>query len=267
MKKIETGGTQSIGRAATILRAVAASSQAGFGLGEIAAQTGIEKPTTHRILRRLIDESLLIQDPSTRAYHLGPLLYELGLAAAPSVPAQQLCSEALSELSRITGDSSFLMVRSGEDSVCLDRQEGHFPIKVLALGVGQRRPLGCGAGSIALMSLLPDEQIDEILHGNAGRLLARGEPAVDEFWAMVRKARSDGYATKDAPDLPVRSLSIAIRDVYGNGLCALSITSLTVRVEQRHSMLVDTLRSITDELGQKIRGSITREQLASRYAS
>lgn len=255
-KKLETGGTQSIGRAAAILRVLATAGPQGMGLGDVAAQAEMERPTAHRILRRLVDEALVMQGPGTRAYRLGPLVYELGLAAGPSIPAQELCSAALQELSMITGDSSFLMVRSGADSVCLQRHEGHFPIKVLVLGVGQRRPLGCGAGSIALMSLLPDDQVEKLLLSNRARLDAQGEPDTDTLLAAVRRAREDGFATKDAPDMPVRSLSMPVRDAYGNGVCALSVTSLTARVEQRQAMLVATLRQLTQELSRKIRGSL-----------
>lgn len=254
-KKNEIAGTQSIGRATEILRTIAASDGAGFGLGEVVERTGIEKPTVHRILRRLVTEAMLTQNPATRNYHLGPLLYELGLAATPPVPAQQLCREAIRELSSLTGDSAFLMLRSGQDVVCLDRSEGHFPIKVLNLGVGQRRPMGCGAGSIALLSLLPDDQVEKILVKNAQELRARGEPSTEEFYKIVKQARKEGYAVKDAPDLPVRTLSVPIRDVYGHGVCALSVTSLTMRVEQNHTKMVDTLKRVAEELSWKIRGS------------
>lgn len=257
IKKNEIAGTQSIGRATEILRTVAASDGAGFGLGDIVERTGIEKPTVHRILRRLVTEAMLTQNPATRNYHLGPLLYELGLAATPSVPARQLCAQAIRELSDITGDSAFLMLGSGYDVVCLDRSEGHFPIKVLNLGAGQRRPMGCGAGSIALLSVMPDEQVEKILRNNANELKARGEPPVEEYYQLIGQAREQGYAVKDAPDLPVRTLSIPIRDAYGHGVCALSVTTLTMRVEQNRSKMVNTLRRIAEELSWKIRGSMT----------
>src|SRR5690606_25049655 len=126
-KKPEAGGTQSIGRATAILRLLATAGPDGMGLADVASYAGMERPTAHRILRRLVEESLVTQGPGSRAYRLGPLLYELGLAAGPSIPAQEVCSAALEELARITGDSAFLMVRSGFDSVCLQRREGHFP--------------------------------------------------------------------------------------------------------------------------------------------
>jgi DNA-binding IclR family transcriptional regulator len=253
-KKLDAGGTQSIGRATAILRVLGAAGPDGLGLSEIALQAQMERPTAHRILRRLVEEALVVQLADKRTYRLGPLLYELGLAAGPSIPAQELCSEAMRELSRITGDCSFLIARSGTDSVCFQRHEGHFPIKVLMLGIGQRRPLGCGAGSIALLSLLPDEQIEDILRANRPRLDAIGEPDHTTFRAIIGKAKADGYATKDAPDLPVRTLSMPIVDAHGHGVYALSVTSLTVRMEQRQTMIVTALRQITKELERKIRG-------------
>lgn len=268
MKSKEIPGTQSIGRAASLLRLIASTEgrDGGFSLGDLAEQSRLEKPTVHRILRRLVEENMLVQDPAARTYHLGPLLYELGLAAKPPIPARQWCSEALAELARLTGDSTFLIGRSGHDSVCLDRREGHFPIKVLVLGVGQRRPLGAGAGSIALMSLQPDDDIHRSLVHNADRLRARGEPSPDALMTVVQQARKQGFASKDAPDLPVRTLSMAVADHYGNGICAISVTSLASRMEERHTMLVDTLQSITRDLSQRMRSSFTHETLLGRYA-
>lgn len=57
-------------------------------------------------------------------------------------------------------------------------------------------------------------------------------------------------------DLPVRSLSMPLRDVYGNGVCALSVPTLTIRVEQNHDKMVGALKRITETLALKIRGSI-----------
>jgi len=257
MKKTDSQGTQSIGRAVAILRAVASVEGKGSSLAEISRLAGLERSTAHRMLKRLVEEQLVTQDPVTRCYYLGPVLYELGLAAKPAIPVHEWCSEGLAELARLSGDCTFLIGMSAYDSVCLARREGHFPIKVLVLSTGQRRPLGAGAGSIALMSLLPDDQVRHILDHNQRTLQERGEPPVDELWRIIDRTRREGYATKDAPNLPVRSLSMPVVDQYGRGLCALSVTSLTPRIEQRTPMLVDTLHAITRDLNRRVRNVVT----------
>ena len=56
-------GTQAIARAAALLRELASSSGSERTLAEISRNLGLERPTVHRILRRLVDEKLVRQNP------------------------------------------------------------------------------------------------------------------------------------------------------------------------------------------------------------
>ena len=40
---------------------------------------------------------------------------------------------------------------SGADAVCIDRRLGSYPVKTLTVEVGTKRPLGIGAGSLAIL--------------------------------------------------------------------------------------------------------------------
>jgi DNA-binding IclR family transcriptional regulator len=65
-------------------------------------------------------------------------------------------------IAEATGDTVFLTQRSGLDSVCVDRQEGTFPIKTFTLEIGMRRPLGVGTGSLAILSGLSEEEVKHV---------------------------------------------------------------------------------------------------------
>src|SRR5690606_31297222 len=84
----------------------------------------------------------------------------------------ELARPALIRLARETGDTVFLSVREGLDAICLERQVGSYPIKTLTLDVGDRRPLGVGAGSLALLAFLPEAEIAEIIASNEPRLVS-----------------------------------------------------------------------------------------------
>ena len=58
----------------------------------------------------------------------------------------RLAEPALERLAHRTQDTVYLVARVGDEIVCLDAREGSFPIKALTLNVGDRRPLGIGAG-------------------------------------------------------------------------------------------------------------------------
>lgn len=55
-------GTQAVARAA-LLRAIAGSPRREIGLAELERALELERPTAHRILRRLVDEGLVRQNP------------------------------------------------------------------------------------------------------------------------------------------------------------------------------------------------------------
>jgi len=91
----------------------------------------------------------------------------------------------------------FLIARSGYDSVCIDRREGAFPIKTFTLDVGTRRPLGAGAGGLALLLLLPDEEVDAIIAANAVRIGSYNKLTVPALLKALRRSRELGYALND----------------------------------------------------------------------
>ena len=94
------GGTQAIARAASLLREIAANGATSASLADLASRLGLERPTAYRILQRLVVEGLAEQDPLTKGYGLGPLLYELGLASKPPLRLHSMASEALHQIGR-----------------------------------------------------------------------------------------------------------------------------------------------------------------------
>lgn len=246
-------GTQAIGRAAALLREVAGDNRGGRSLADLAAHLQLERPTAYRILRRLVEERLLRQDPVTRAYHLGELIYELGLLADAGSSLRALCRPSLERLAAASGDTIFLIAPRGPDCVCLDRAEGSFPIKALLLDAGQRRPTGIGAGSLALLALLPPDEASRLLAENTRRLADAGADPVAVLEDAVALARAEGHAFKRPADMPeIMSLAMAVPDRAGAPAVALSISGLGNRIASRQSALLALLREETSVLARRL---------------
>ncbi len=228
-----SSGTQSIQRAALLLRLLTAHHRTGMRLVDLYRKAGLERPTTHRILQGLIAERMVQQDQATKRYSLGPLVYEMGLAAAPRSPLRDICHRHLGELAEVSGDTVFLTARSGLDGVCLDRAEGAYPVKVFVLEVGRRRPLGVGGGGLAILSALGPVECDRVLRANAERLVERF-PRYDE--AQVRhtiaRARDTGHTLYDVVEVPgIRTLAMPIVGSGGEPVAAVSISTMAQRME------------------------------------
>ena len=239
---MEISGTQSIHRAIVLLRAIASRGRAGSRLLDLAKHARLTPPTAHRILRCLVEENIVAQDPDTHRYLLGHLVFELGLAAAPQFNLRQIVEPSLRRVAEKTGDTAFLIARSGFDTVCLDRQEGAFPIKALTLDVGTRRPLGVGAAGLALLMPLPDDAVREILAANALRLEAFGRLTVPAVLRMLKRARTFGFALNDAHITPdAISVGLALPSRYGDPLLAISVGAIASRMSEARQREIGAL--------------------------
>lgn len=178
-------------------------------------------------------------------YFLGPLSFEVGLAAAPRFNLPHICAPWLHRIAQETGDTVFLMVRSGYDSVCMDRHEGPFPIKTFTMDVGARRPLGMGAGSLAMLMLLPDEAVNEVLSANSKRLVTQYGLTVPSVLKALIRSRQMGYGLNEFQTaMGVTTLSLPIINRFGHPFAAISIGAITSRMNgARRKELVSILRA------------------------
>ena len=242
-KSSASDGTQAVARAAGLLREIALCESGEGNLTALATRLGLERPTAYRILRRLVTEGLVQQDPASKAYGLGPLLFELGLAAKPPIELQGIATDALTQLANESGDTAFAVIPSGMDSICLDRKEGNYPVKALMMNPGRRRPLGIGAGSLALLSAMSPELADQILSNNAARIREQGDSDIESLRLAIQKGRIDGHVLREPLKAPeILSLGVAVCNPYGTPVMSLSISALKFRIEQRQQLLQTYLR-------------------------
>jgi DNA-binding IclR family transcriptional regulator len=224
-------GTQSISRASLLVRLIAMRNRDGMRLVDLVQHARLERPTVRRILKCMIAEGLVMQDADSHRYFLGPLMFELGLAAAPQFDLRDICRPALQRIADRTGDTVFLTVRSGDDSVCLDRAEGSFPIKALTLDVGTRRPLGAGAGGMALLMPLDPAAVDAIVSANAARLRGYNNLTAAALLKMLARARRAGYALNDIHITPgAISVGLPIVNPHGAPFAAVSVGAIAGRM-------------------------------------
>ena len=231
-------GAQTVRRALAVLRLVATGQEHGVRLTDLAAMSGLSRPTVHRLLKALGGEAAAEQDPETRRYRIGPELALLGLARAVPFPIRAIAEPGLLALARQAADTVFLSLRHGADSVCVARHVGHHAIQVLSIDVGARRPLGASVSGIALLAALEPEQARSLTLANAPRLAQRGRSTAAVL-RQVQAARQLGYAYAAEGVMPGTSaLATTVRDADGEAVAAISIAALAERLDRRRMPLV-----------------------------
>ena len=229
----ENTGSQSVDRALALLSVVGRHAERGVSLTEIVATTDLNKPTARRLLLALIRAGLVEQDEETRLYFLGEESFVLGSLASRRYGLLQLAMDGLVRLSRRTEDASFLSIRRGANSVCLYREEGSFPVRTHALQAGFEHPLGVGAGSLAMLAALPDDEVEAVLATNA-EVLRQRYPMLspERIRQDVAATRLNGFSLNPGLIYPNSwGVGVAIRASDGGPAGALSVAAIDSRLQ------------------------------------
>lgn len=166
-------------------------------------------------------------------YVIGRQVSELALARQSRSPLLVAAEPYLAKVSAQLGDTLFLTVRTGLDTLCVARRIGSYPIQVLSIEVGARRPLGVSSAGVAILAALPAPDVRKIVAANQVRFKSyrTGAPAV---LGQIQAARRRGYELRDIGLVPgTKSLSAWIRGPDGEPAAAITISAVRHRLNPR----------------------------------
>lgn len=235
-------GTQLLDRSVAILNMLSNTGEKGARSSDIAEELGLTQPTTHRIITALERHGLIVREDATKRYRLGLSLFSLGAKAANGTGLREVAHPSLLRLAHRTGDTVFLMARSGFDCVCVDREQGDYVISSLTGQIGGQIPLGVGPASQAILAFLAPDQIEAILDANSEQYAAFNGLTRDQIVETLPHIREQGYAIDQdrlvegisALAMPIRSPG---RDVVGS--LAINMTSARLKPNRLDTLLKD----------------------------
>jgi len=231
LPKRSVPGAQSIARAAQLLRLVTAGGAEGMAVAELARRAELTRPTAHRLLTALRHEGLVDQDERTGRWMPGPELFLMGTVAASRYDVTGIARDIVRSLAVRTEESAFLSVRRGDETVCLLREEGSFPIRSFVLSEGVRFPLGVASAGLAILAFLPPHDVDAYFARHPELGSEWGAPHGEQrLRARLRDTQERGYAVN--PGLIVEGsfgLGAAVFTKEGHPQWALSLTGVEFR--------------------------------------
>lgn len=239
-------GAQSLHRAIALLRAVGRNNDSGITLSQIAREADLHVATAHRMLAVLNQEGFITFDRLSKRYRLGLELHILA-GSAYQFAIRNHFRAALEKIAHETGDTAFLLIRSGNDALCIDRVEGKYPIRTVPVDIGVRRPLGIGAGSLALIAFLPPDQLEPILLANARRFPQYKNLTVEDIRSIASASRRVGYVVSEGLfHEGVISMGIPVFGKKGEVIAAVTVSSITQRMEEkRRTKIFQTVKKIS----------------------
>jgi DNA-binding IclR family transcriptional regulator len=242
-------GTQSINRSLQLMDAIGAAGPQGARLSHLAKTVDIHVATTHRILSALVAHNMIAFDPVSKRYRLGYRLFDLANRARYLIVCQYFRT-AMEEIAAKTEDSVFLMVPAGLDAICADIIFGAFPVRASSLQVGDRRPQGIGASSLAMLASRPEEEAEQIIRANETRYPRYQNLTFTDVSRMVQQARQRGHAefTREV-EVKYTAVGLAVSNDNGEPVAGLGVSAVNTRMSAaRRKEIVTVMRAEIDRI-------------------
>ncbi|WEK59613.1 MAG: IclR family transcriptional regulator [Candidatus Microbacterium colombiense] len=224
-------GAQAIARASHLLRLVTASGVEGAALHDLARDADLSRSTAHRLLTALKAEGLVDRDADSTRWLPGPELFLMGSVAAARYDVTGLARDIVRSLAVKTEESAFFSVRRADETVCLLREEGAFPIRSFVLSEGVRFPLGVASAGLAILAFLPAHDVDAYLERHPELAASWGGPHGEgPLRARLLETKERGFSVN--PGLIVEGswgIGAAVFDRAGRPEWALSLTGVEFR--------------------------------------
>jgi DNA-binding IclR family transcriptional regulator len=193
-------------------------------LTDISAKLGLHKSTAYRLLSLLKKKGLVVSEPNTQLYSLGPSLVELVWVVLRQQDLRSVCRPYLQRLRQTTNETVNLNTRSGNQRVCIEELESEHPIKY-SQTVGVTAPLHVGAPSKVLLAFLPPAELDTLLAGLPLSAMTPGALTDPErLRTELSVVQRRGFAISIGERSPGASAVAApIRDWSGHPIAAVSV--------------------------------------------
>jgi DNA-binding IclR family transcriptional regulator len=216
--------TSAVDRALDLLTSVATATSP-LTLAEAAAETGLAKPTAHRILRVMVARELLRQE-ADRRYHIGSKLFALAGTVLDRVDFVQEAEPALDWLKQVTPETIHFALVTGDRPVYVQKIEGRRPYR-MASSVGMGLTWHSTAIGKAILAFMPAER--RAAYIRADRLVRLTATTITTVAALDReleRIRTLGFAIDDSENEDdIRCVGAPVFDARGQVIGALSVSA------------------------------------------
>lgn len=194
--------------------------------GRIAAELGLARSTTYRLLDVLISRGYVVHLPEQRRYGLGVAAFELGSAYSRQGALQRVARPLLADLSASCQQNAHLAILHGPDVLYLIEQR--FPGRPsLVSDVGVRLPATLTASGLALLSAIPAAQVRAVFDSDDAFVQRHGlgPTSLSALRSLLTQTRQRGYAVEvDSVTPGLSSVAVAVHDHVGYPVAAVTVT-------------------------------------------
>lgn len=231
-----SGGVQSVDRALTILKLLAADGE--LGVTEIAGLLGVHKSTASRLLGTLETHGMAEQLPDRGRYRLGVGVLRLAGATRSRLDIVRESRPITGPLAAQIGETVNIVILSGSETLYLDQVAGPSALQIHNW-IGRRNPVHATANGRVLLAHATPAEAEAVLAAirtPSGGLRALTPHTVTDGAALLRSleaVRSDGYATAiDELEVGLTAVAAPVRGVDGSVIASVSVSGPSFRLDR-----------------------------------
>ena len=245
----------------TVVKALAvmealAQRDAPTGITCIAHDLRLTKSNVFRLLKTLLSQGYVKQDPSTGKYDLTLKLWHLGMAAHSRLGLKVIASPYIHELMKTTRESVHLSVFEGGEVIYLDKVESDQPVRAYSR-IGDRPPCHSVATGKVLLAFLPSDVFADVLKKGLLRYTPRTITNPSALRKELDTAIRRGYGVNTGEwRVGVCGVAAPIRNSNGEVVAAVGISGPSDRFKGKFTSfsqpVIETAKSISQALGMQI---------------
>jgi DNA-binding IclR family transcriptional regulator len=247
-------GVQALDRALDILELLATEKR-GLGVTEIGNRVGLHKSTVHRLLSALGERGYVEKNADFGTYQLGMKLVEISSLHLNSI---ELKTEAAPYLRKLAAESTqpvHLATFVDGEVTYIEKVETLNSIRMYSQ-IGKRVPMHCSAVGKALLTGLPDNEVEEMLKKYDLKLYtSKTMNNIEQILKQVQEARKRGWAVdNEEHEEGIRCIAAPIYDYRGKVIAAVSTSGSSniftpERDQEISEYVVKAAREISKRMG------------------
>ncbi len=256
MTKQHSSNVQSVERAIAILKSFSLE-KPERGVSELSRELGLHKSTVSRAMKTLESGGLLSRSPDSGRYRLGLSLIGLAAQVISHVDIREVARPFLRELAEMCLETVNLSVLDARQVLNLEQFVPQAR-RIKSIGrVGRRMPPHCTAAGKALLAHLPQDELDQFLHGGLEQFTPHTITDPHQLQKELMQVREQGYATvREELEEGLNVVAVPVCDHTGQVVASVSVAGPAYRVTpelfpELAAQLMDTVAQISKQLGYK----------------
>jgi IclR family acetate operon transcriptional repressor len=207
-------------------------------IAEVAAATGWNKSSVHKILVTLNYHGFLERNEATKKYSLGVALVRCGQAVLNNLHVNHSAKSFLKELSDFSGETANLAVLYGSKMVIVDVVESPVQLRV-SPPIGTTAPLTAKSNGKAVLAWLPESEVDKIIQTDGLPAWTKNSIVKMKLYQNdLAEIRKQGYAT-DFEEFQegINAVSAPVFNSQGQVVATLSVVGPAFRMTKEKMRL------------------------------